>query len=89
MRREIILNLICNHRISPALKWQDFPKVNHLSWFATDFSEETNGVDEIFTVKFKVFYLGKQKSFSNKFLFFKLKKDFLINFFYKSLIGTH
>lgn len=59
MRRDKILNVICNHKISEHLKLEPFQNSNNtLTWFARDFSEETGGLDELFALKFKVRPLG-------------------------------
>lgn len=55
MRRDKIFNVVCNHKISDHIKFKPFQNAtNTLTWCARDFSEETEGLDELFALKFKV-----------------------------------
>lgn len=72
MRREVILKLICNHRIIPTLELKPF-KANMLTWFARDFSETAEGVDEILAIKFKVRLFSICVLSSNNNLFYRMK----------------
>ena len=55
MRRDRILNVICNHILSEHIILKPFQNSNNaLTWFAKDYSEENAGIDEVFTLKFKV-----------------------------------
>lgn len=59
MRRDKILNVICNHKITEQIKLEPFKNSNNtLTWYARDYSEETDGVDELFALKFKVYRLN-------------------------------
>lgn len=55
MRRDRIFNVICNHTISKQLTFKPFPNsLTSFTWFAKDYSEETEGIDKMFTLRFKV-----------------------------------
>lgn len=54
MRRDRIFNVICNHTISKQLTFKPFPNsLTSFTWFAKDYSEETEGIDKMFTLRFK------------------------------------
>ena len=56
MRRDNVFKIICNHQITEHLRLKE-RTINSFIWGCKDFSENPNGEDQIFVIKFKVILL--------------------------------